>query len=132
MHRFASSSTSVLLLLLSVVILFGCSDDDVADPENQPPAILSLVAEPDTFVADHIAVITVTAEDDDGDKLQYSWDMHGSWLLPLPSEGNVAEVTNCCEIDEMRTGMVVSRVSDGRGGEARDSVQIWVLPGGQP
>jgi hypothetical protein len=110
----------------------ACSDDVelFTGPANQPPVISALDAEPDTFVAAHFVTITVTASDPDGDNLTYEWNPNASWLMPVSSTGNSIDLTNCCHIDAMQTAFVHSIVSDGRGGQDRDSIQIWVLPAG--
>ncbi len=118
----------VLIMALGLASLLACSDDTVNDPDNQAPTIQALTAEPDTFVADDLSRITVTATDSDGDKLTYTWEVHGASFMGLQSGGFILEVTNCCHIEDTVTGVILAIVSDDRGGEARDSVEVCVVP----
>ncbi len=123
---------SAWLVLLASIIWLGCSDDDkVTDSDNRPPIITAITVDPDTFVNNHISLATVTAEDPDGDDLSYSWDSRGVEIMVIPgSAENILEFTNCCQVIDIMVGYVISTVSDGRGGHARDSVQFWVTPNG--
>jgi len=119
-------------LLLAALLWASCGDDDDSstNSQNQPPIIRSLTAVPDTFHDGQITTITVDAEDPDGDPLSYDWEADQSWLLPMPGAPNTLDLTNCCPIVSPRTTFVHSIVSDDRGGQACDSVQIWALPTG--
>lgn len=117
------------LVALAIVIWLGCGKDDApTDPQNHPPVITSITADPDTFYADGSTIITVIAEDPEGDPLNYNWEAHGQDLLPMPSDSNTIELTTCCPIFEPATAVVLSIVDDGRDGEDRDSIQVWILP----
>lgn len=127
MCRRTFSGFFIILVLAGAASWLGCSEKPAG---NNPPIIRSMNAEPDTFVADSFTIITVEAEDPDGDKLQYNWEATASWLQPLSGGANRLMLTNCCEIPEMRTTMIIAIVDDGRGGSARDSIRIWVVPAG--
>ncbi len=117
------------LVALAIAICLNCEKDDkVIDPGNQPPVITSLTADPDTFYMGSSTTITVIANDPDGDVLNYNWETHGQDLLPISSGSNTIELTTCCPIFEPATAEVLSIVDDGRGGEDRDSIQVWILP----
>lgn len=126
----------VLILGSFVVVvagLAGCGDDDDkgVNPQNHPPVVLSMTADPDTFYMYGSTTITVEAEDADDDPLNYSWDCN---LCPSPikyasASGNTAVLTNCCEIQQITEVWAYIIVDDGQGGEARDSVFIVVRPG---
>ena len=128
MNRRMSNGLIVLLWLVGISGWVGCSKDKSTNSGNHPPTILSIVADPDTFVANYSTQITVMAQDPDGDQLHYNWEANAAWLLPLPGGGNKLMLTNCCEITEMKTTMVVAIVDDSRGGSIRDSIRIWVIP----
>lgn len=121
----------IFLVILSLLLYYSCGDDEKpVTPGNHAPVINSLEAEPDTFTANHTALIFVSAEDEDDDNLTYKWDTPAQWILPTPSGGEVLEITNCCEITAFDSTYIRSIVEDGRGGVARDSIMIWVLPEG--
>jgi len=124
--RFIFTPIAVIL-----VIGFSCGKDDkTTDPQNSNPVITSLTADPDTFYAGSSSIITVIADDPDGDVLSYYWEAHGSHLMPMPSGSNTMELTNCCPIAQPESAVVLSVVEDGRGGEARDSIELWIFPSG--
>ncbi len=131
MGRRILSELMLLVLLAGVAGWWGCGkDEEPSAPGNHAPIIHSMTAEPDTFVANNSILITVDAEDSDGDPLHYDWGTGVDWLLPVSSEANKLRLSNCCEILEMRTAVIAAIVTDGRGGSARDSIRIWVVPAG--
>ena len=129
MTRYFRFALLLSLLAGAMILSVGCGDDDNGtNSSNHAPAILSIAAEPDTFIVYNYTTITVTAEDDDNDPLSYTWDPRASWMLPLASSANILELSNCCEISQLTGGYVVVTVSDGQGGQAVDSIQIWIRP----
>lgn len=130
-------SKSLCLIILTGLIALalagwsGCGKDDKPtnppDTLNHAPIIESLDAEPDTFVMGGSCVVTVTAGDPDSDALSYDWEKRGE-LEIISTEANTARVINCCPIFEITRGVVLSTVRDGRGGEALDSISVWILP----
>ncbi|MFH1686317.1 MAG: hypothetical protein ABIE70_02195 [bacterium] len=122
--------TALLAALLALVIAACGGDDDTPfDSTNNPPVIDSMTATPDTFQADlQTTVIKAFAHDPDGDQLAYQWEDPGSPIQILDRAHNPTEASNCCHIDDVASVYCVVEVSDGRGGEAIDSVQIWVRP----
>ena len=131
MVNLRGATLTLLCAVWAAIIVFGCGGDDkVADPDNHPPTIVSLTADPDTFVASHSAMITVVAEDVDGDALQYDWDIHGEVFIGLPKEAGSMILTNCCAIIEPVSALVYATIDDGRGGVVSDSIRVWAIPGG--
>jgi hypothetical protein len=129
MNRLLDVRFTVALGALAMAICLNCEkDDNVIDPGNQPPVITSLTADPDTFYMGNSTTVTVIANDPDGDSLNYDWETHGLDLLPISGESNTIELTTCCPVFEPATATVLSIVDDGRGGEDRDSIQVWILP----
>jgi hypothetical protein len=126
MNRYSGLLAVVFLAALLALMACGCSKSD--DPNNRPPVISSLVADPDTFYSYQFTTVTVTAEDPDGDKLEYLWESTESWLTAMPSQGNAVQLTNCCPVEEVKSAEVIAIVRDGRGGEARDSVTVCACP----
>jgi len=131
MSKYSSILTFILLAI--AVAFISCSDDDSGtspnNEQNRPPVISSMTAVPDTFEAEHSSVITVVANDADGDALQYLWDGHGSFLPAPTGQPGQAVVTNCCPVSEVEGGFIICTVRDGNSGEDTDSVQVWVKPG---
>ncbi len=131
MCRRMFSELMVLVLLAGMASWWGCGEEEKPSaPGNHAPIINSMTAEPDTFVANNSILITVDAEDSDGDQLHYDWETGADWLLPVSSEANKLRLSNCCEILELRTAVIAATVTDGQGGSARDSIRIWVVPAG--
>jgi len=132
MMRASTIRLPAALLLFAVLASLSCGDDDNngTGPQTQPPVIQSVVAVPDTFNEDEITTVTVTADDPDGDSLRYSWEASASWVIVLGVTGGSAELSNCCPIVNPTSSHIICTVDDYRGGEVRDSVQIWVLPHG--
>ena len=131
MKRQFHSRIMALLLIAMAVLWISCDDDNdngVTDPENTPPEITSMTAEPDTFMAYSTITITANAHDDDGDTLTYSWHASESWVIATADFANIVMMMNCCVVPEMDSSWVIATVSDGNGGEDIDSIQIWVIP----
>ncbi|MBN1213057.1 MAG: hypothetical protein JXA92_10800 [candidate division Zixibacteria bacterium] len=118
----------IATLSLAVVIGLSCGDDDerVNNPDNNPPVIDSITAEPDTFVAGSSTIVMVTAHDPDDDALSYSWILREIWMEVLGGSGSIRQIRNCCSGSGLSTGYVVIDVSDNQGGSVRDSIRIWV------
>jgi hypothetical protein len=116
------------LILLASVIWLGCSEDKKGtDPNNNPPVIQSITADPDTFIAGQFTTVTVVASDPDGDILQYQWEARK--LERIGGQGNTVMLEACdCEILVPTDDIVIATVRDGRGGEALDSVSVHILP----
>ena len=89
---------------------------------NNPPTISSLVANPTTISTGAVSAITCTASDSDGDTLTYTWSAASgtitgtgatvNWTAPLSSG----------------TYTITCSISDGKGGTALQSVDIYAGP----
>jgi len=119
-----------LILIALAIVGFSCGDDDDngVNQDNNPPTINSMSAQPDTFISYSVTTITVAAEDIDGDILSYEWTSSEDWLNPISPMGSIVEYTNCCAVSEIQSGWAIAAVSDGNGGQAVDSIQVWVTP----
>ncbi len=130
--RFLKRLTVVPLLLILLLGLFSCSDDDnPTNGENNPPTIASLTASPATFRSGETCTLQVAASDPDGDQLAYLWDHRNGQekLAWVSASGNTAVLGTCgCPVPFSVDAWVVSTVEDGRGGTARDSVAVVLLP----
>lgn len=92
-------------------------------PSNTPPTITSLTATP-TNVTTHNTELRVTATDDDGDTLSYSWTTTLAPSGANPIIGNVAEPS--VTFDKAGTYEFTVTVSDGRGGTDDSKVSVIV------
>ena len=131
MQNKINSRLTTLAIIILAVVGFSCGDDDNdngVNSDNNPPTISAISAQPDTFVSYSVTTVTVVAEDVDGDVLTYAWTSSESWLTPLPSLVSTVEYTNCCAVTEIQTAWAIATVSDGNGGQAVDSIQLWVTP----
>jgi hypothetical protein len=93
---------------------------------NQPPVIESLVPEWDRLKKASNTPITCLASDPDGDTLTYEWsavDADGSPAGNFTEEGSVITWVAPNNLDQYT---ITVTVTDGRGGEASDSITIWV------
>ena len=86
---------------------------------NQPP-VISLTAEPQTVKKAMTSAIQCTASDPDGDKLSYTWSASGG---NISGEGSAA---TWVAPNAFGTYTITVTVSDGRGGEATETIEIVV------
>lgn len=87
---------------------------------NQPPVIASLTAEPQTVKKAMTSAIQCTASDPDGDKLSYAWSASRG---KISGKGSAA---TWVAPDAFGTYTITVTVSDGRGGEATETIEIVV------
>jgi hypothetical protein len=108
--------------LVATALLLGCSEDrKPLSSENEAPRINSLRAEPDSVWPSGSSQISSSASDGDQDDLQYQWAATEGILVP---QGATTAWTAPATAGDR---FVRLRVSDGHGGEARDSVRITVF-----
>ncbi|NQS99277.1 MAG: hypothetical protein HQ591_12560 [candidate division Zixibacteria bacterium] len=63
------------LVIFSLVIMMGCEEDEEpTSPQNNPPEILNITANPSQITPDGTSVISCEAADEDGDPLTYEWN----------------------------------------------------------
>jgi len=94
---------------------------DVVAP-NHPPKIVSLTSEWKRLKKASNSLITCVASDPDEDKLSYIWSAEAGNFIEGPEEGTVTWVAP----NAYETYTITVTVTDGRGGEASDSVDIIV------
>jgi hypothetical protein len=87
---------------------------------NDPPAIISLGAQPDHVVPSGSCQITCHAVDPDGDELSYNWSAGGG------SIAGTGATVNWTAPDSGGSYKVTVTVTDPRGGEAMSQVTITV------
>jgi len=87
---------------------------------NQPPVIDSLTAEPQRVKKAMTSAIECTARDPDGDVLSYTWSASGG---NTSGEGSAA---TWVAPNAFGTYTITVTVSDGRGGEATETIEIVV------
>jgi hypothetical protein len=128
MIRIPNRILTILPLAIVLTVGLSCSEDDNGtDPQNSPPTITSVTADPDTiYEGGGLTKITVVAQDPDDDPLDYMWDARN--LSDAGGQDNEVLFQSCCDIDEPTTGVVYSTVDDSRGGQAHDSVEVTILP----
>jgi hypothetical protein len=93
---------------------------------NKAPVIDSLKAEKDYLVTAESSEIRVVAHDPDGDELSYEWQATGGDIL---GRGQTAIWT---APDSPGTYTIITRVTDGRGGEAEMQLSLDVLSNNPP
>jgi hypothetical protein len=119
----------IVLIAIGLVVPFGCGDDNGANPDNNPPVILSVTADPDTIYANQSTWVTVVAEDPDGDELYCSWDVHGLEMQGVSGTDRSIELQPGCDcLEEVTDVQILAIVTDSQQGQTRDSVKVVVLP----
>jgi len=73
---------SIFPFMLGLIVWAGCSDDPGGPvaPVNHPPTILSCTAEPAVLAVGEISALSVEADDQDSDHLDYTWDTDGGFF----------------------------------------------------
>jgi len=113
---------NVFYLILLVPLFYACSEDSTStDVQNHPPAIVSLVAIPDTTETGTTTALTCNATDSDGDNLTFVWDSDAGAI-----NGSGSNV-NWVAPNTVGTYYIRCKVVDGNGGEDDDSVNIVVV-----
>jgi hypothetical protein len=108
-------------IALVVCGLLGCGDD--GGPANNSPVIAALEASANTVDPTARVDVTCVASDGDGDALAYSWDSDDGEIT-----GSGSSVTWTAPVAAGSYSVRVA-VSDSRGGQAADTVEVEVLDG---
>ena len=116
MKKLIFTGLSVILSLM-IVSIYSCNKDE----ENHAPTITSVVVNPTTVNANGITTVSVTAADQDGDALTYSYIVSGGSII-----GNGATATWTAPAVEGANSVTVT-VSDGKGGQASSNASLTVL-----
>ncbi len=107
--------------LLSIGIIFcSCGEDNPSEPTNRPPVITALNAVPNIVNPLESAVLICSANDPDGDNLNYVW---------TASSGSItgsADSVNWHAPDSTGAVTVNCKVMDGHGGEDQMQTEIKV------
>jgi len=112
-----------LVIFLGIFFLTACAQQQPAALQNNPPRITALSADPGTVAPGSIAHLSVSAVDDDGDRIQYQWDA-GAGSFPAGAEDPLVEWT----APPVSGPFAISvQVSDGHASVA-DQVEVTVLP----
>jgi len=112
----------VLIFLLCISFFLKCtSSTDPDGPDNNPPAISNLIANPDSIIMNDSCEITCIANDPDGDNLNYVWRSTTGVII---GSGSVVSWTAPDSVGEY---FITCKVLDGNDGEAIESVVIVVL-----
>jgi len=115
----------VILIVLSVVAIlsFGCARGTAPAPPptgNQPPVIVSLVAQSQQIYPSGVTEITCVAQDADGDQLNFTWSATGG------SFSGSGPTVDWKAPSAYGTYVVTVAVDDGKGGTVQSSVPITV------
>ena len=110
-----------VITILTIFILNSCdSDKNGTGPSNEPPVILSLIANPTIVDINENSIITCTANDPDGDNLTYVWEVSGGSI-----SGTGSSVTWTAP-NTQGSYSVSCTADDGNGGQDFESVNIIV------
>ncbi len=96
----------IICLLMSCII--GCgSDDEATEPANNPPTVDSFIV-PEEFEPGDILEFKIIAHDEDGDTLNFTWEVDGEIL---EATGTSAKWT--APDDDVESVKVTVHISDG-------------------
>ncbi len=112
---------AIMLSIAILILIIGCKKTSTSsdEPSNNNPTISSFTISPTTIAANGLAIIRVSASDEDGDAMSYNFTSDGSisgtgpkpiWVAPNAAGTYAIELT----------------VSDGNGGESTQTINITV------
>jgi hypothetical protein len=107
------------LLLVALTIFPGCGG--TAPPINHSPTIIILIADSSSIDINQSITITSIATDQDGDALTYIWTKNGGTIT-----GSGSAITWTAPATA-GTYAITCTVSDGRGGQDSESVNVEVF-----
>ncbi len=111
----------VVFIVLIALLLTGCSSTKTScEAPNNGPVIGSVTCTSDVWALAENELVC-EASDPEGDSLNYEWSTVDGKII-----GSGARMT-WVSPDTMGTYMVVVTVSDGKGGEAQETVSVRVL-----
>lgn len=108
------------------LLLFGCVQpeaNEINSAGNTPPKINSIVIDPVYITVGQTTTITVSADDSDGDQLNYEWNASIGDII-----GEGAKVRYSAAFCCVGSNRVNISVNDGRGGEVEGFIDIFVNP----
>ncbi len=109
-------------ITVSIFLLIYCSDSPLENKTaNNPPRIISILANPDTVSFGQKSSITCNATDPNEDDLKYNWF---SDFGVISGNGNSIIWTAPSIEGEI---FIYCEVEDGKGGSARDSVAVYLV-----
>jgi hypothetical protein len=120
-------------LLLVGVLASGCELLDFIDkpvpPANQPPTLTRAVATPTDVTSGNPVALTLEVMDPEGDALTYAWTQSPSSPAGTFNDASAANPTWTAPQVTAETPIQLDvAVADGKGGSARGSVVVKVLP----
>ena len=109
-----------LFLLLIIIFSLSSHCDDPLKPDNTPPVITSLIADPPSVDLAGYAYITCIATDAEGDSLSYTWSVTGEGRIVWGTGSTVNYEAPQAE----GPNTITCSVSDGHGGTASESLSM--------
>jgi chitodextrinase len=117
------SKLAILLLIAGLLLSSACNTNPPTPPPpppNQPPTINSLTAEKEVSTLSESQIVC-EAHDADGDVLSYQWSADGGTIKGENS------IVAWVAPDTAGNYTITVAVTDGKGGEAIDSITIAVI-----
>ena len=80
---------AVILSSVMSFFLIQCNEEPPVESVNHIPEIIHLIADPQRFDWEEIGILSVVAEDPDGDNLHYSWTCSGGVILSATDNDSI-------------------------------------------
>lgn len=111
----------IALIFISCLLGFISCSKSSTKPQNEPPIIIGLIAEPDTIKVSQNTTLTCIANDPEDDSLTYIWQAIAGTF------NGAGESVEWIPPDTTGTFSIICIVDDGHGGQDTDDVSIHVI-----
>lgn len=111
-----------LIFLGTILLLMNCSEE-VAGPQNSPPAVDSIIVDPDAISPGGEVVLTALISDPDGDSVTYRWSTYPN---AAKFSDTLAQICTLTVSTFLEGGMFLKVTLDVSDGKNSTSTDIWI------